>query len=582
MKSISLDDGLGLVYSSIHSRNRIARVDCTILFVLEGFYIALWGVSLPYIQNTLGLSDSTLGVAALCPFLGTVIATPIAARLMVWLGTRFTSIFGATLFGLMLPVLVLSPNYPLPIVSMLVFGIQWGICDVAANNAVVLCETVSGASYMGTCYGTYSITAAVVALTSGLLSTSGMTMLNTLVMFTCIGTVLCAITAPMLYSPSQEMSISQQQQQIPTQLPELTPSSPTADLGATNTFITGKSLPTLSIMISPPLSPWYRAGGAKYEPLSLEDGAVDSIGTPSKRQQRRQQSFLRLLPCTVSVSNDLLCLGCVACLSTFCEAALTCWIVIYYNTVLHVAPSARTVGFTVMMVANAIGRFSSDYLLTVFPKRAIVLCAGLAAGLGLLLVFFYSFSTSDVAVVVSTIGFALTALGFSSLGPICFSSAGHLTQQQQLVQLVPAVSPLPKESGDSLPSGRGSNHNNSSYNDIHFKKVNQEESAQYSKPLPSTQSTGSFQSHSGTAVATVALFSYSGGIAGSPVMGLLSDLTGSLRYGFLFIALVMFLIVPLSYCMPAAHHSSTASAGNHDIDVGRIQGQSALTIDTSL
>ena len=579
MKSISLDDELGLVYSSIHSRNRIARVGCTVLFVLEGFYIALWGVSLPYIQNTLGLSDSTLGVAALCPFLGTVIATPIAARLMVWLGTRFTSIFGATFFGLMLPVIVLSPNYPLLILSMLVFGIQWGICDVAANNAVVLCETVSGASYMGTCYGTYSITAAAVALTSGLLSTSGMTILNTLLMFTCIGTVLCAITAPMLYSLSQEMSISQQQQQLPTQLPELTPSSPTADPGATNISITGRSL---SIMISPPLSPLHRAGGAKYEPLSLEDGTVDSIGTPSKGQQRRQLSLHRLLPCTVSISNDLLCLGCVACLSTFCEAALTCWIVIYYNTVLHVAPSARTVGFTVMMVANAIGRFSSDYLLTVFPKRAIVLCAGLAAGTGLLVVFFCSFSTSDVAVVVSTIGFALTALGFSSLGPICFSSAGHLTQQQQLVQQVPAVSPLPAESGDSLPSDRGSNHNNSSFNDIHFKKVNQEESTQYSEPLPSTQSTGSFQSHSGTAVATVALFSYSGGIAGSPVMGLLSDLTGSLRYGFLFIALMMFLIVPLSYCMPVAHHSSTASAGNHDIDIGRIQGESVLTIDTSL
>jgi MFS family permease len=53
--------------------------------------------------------------------------------------------------------------------------------------------------------------------------------------------------------------------------------------------------------------------------------------------------------------------------------------------------------------------------------------------------------------------------------------------------------------------------------------------------------------HAGTAIAAVATASYSGSILASPLIGVISDAFGSLRYALLIDALLMGLIFPLSW-----------------------------------
>ena len=56
--------------------------------------------------------------------------------------------------------------------------------------------------------------------------------------------------------------------------------------------------------------------------------------------------------------------------------------------------------------------------------------------------------------------------------------------------------------------------------------------------------------HSGTAISFVAAFTYSGSIVSSPMIGGLSDGFNSLRFAFIVVAVILFLISPLGYGIP--------------------------------
>ncbi len=66
-----------------------------------------------------------------------------------------------------------------------------------------------------------------------------------------------------------------------------------------------------------------------------------------------------------------------------------------------------------------------------------------------------------------------------------------------------------------------------------------------------TNTSNNTTTSNGSAVATVAMCAYCGSIVSSPLVGLISDISGSLRYGFLFVAIVASGIVPLSLHVPA-------------------------------
>jgi len=99
----------------------------------------------------------------------------------------------------------------------------------------------------------------------------------------------------------------------------------------------------------------------------------------------------------------------------------------------------------------------------------------------------------------ATIGFTVTGLGLSTLMPIAFSSAGHL-----------------KDGID-----------------------------------------GSI------ALTIIAGFSYAGSIVNAPVIGLVSDLSGSLRYGIVCDLLVLSCLVPLSMVLPAETSRFLSSSSTH-------------------
>ena len=176
------------------------------------------------------------------------------------------------------------------------------------------------------------------------------------------------------------------------------------------------------------------------------------------------------------------------------------YLVQYFNRYITSKELVCQLGFFAFYVTMAIGRFSCDFLRQRFGRDLIAKSSGVLAVVGLAAVILaptFTSHSSDIAVAIATIGFAIVGSGISTLIPTMFSTAGHLSNR-----------------------------------------------------------------HSGTAIAVVAGFTYSGSIVSSPMIGGLSDGFHSLRFAFIVVAGLLFFISPLGYGISKEIHSSFTSTAD--------------------
>ena len=207
--SILLESVRGLAFVGVSQRNSFAYAACVYFFVLEGTCIGMWGLCVPYVHSALNLSDSEVGAAAFCTFLGVFSGAPLTGLLMVQFGVQRTIYAAGIMYGIMLPFLVTASGFGTLVPIMYLFGLLWGIVDTSANNAVVLSEMVDGKSRMGSCYGAYSIAAGLCSLIGGLM-VSGDTSIHTILIFSAVlGSLCTTVFATVLYTMKQEQYIQQ-------------------------------------------------------------------------------------------------------------------------------------------------------------------------------------------------------------------------------------------------------------------------------------------------------------------------------------------------------------------------------------
>ena len=470
---------------------------------MEGICIGLWGLLLPTLQSNLRLSDSELGAAAFCTYFGTIIGTVCASVLIGRLGMRRTALISSLGFSISLTMLVIFDSYAALLCFMLIFGICWGVVDVTANNATVLAEIVGGASYIGTCYGSFSLTAGCLSAVEEAITSNVLTTLVTLTIIT----MVCNVGfAALIYDQSQESYILKfnREQQADNQR---TSAASEADAYApleqdVYNCIVAESKTSVDLFVAEELE-----RGAQQEKQSSSKSAYLflSMGEDESTKTEPKVWSIPMYIMGLSIlrqSSAIYILGAVGFLGTFSEACMITWIVIYYKVVLHASTSKKAVGFGCLFVSMAAGRFSCDFLRCRYGNKMVVFGSGLLVAIGLWVIFVMSFVQHSV--VLTSVGVSLMGLGVSTLNPIAFSTAGHLAPLQS----------------DNVP--------------------------QPGAQQISNQTTTS----NGSAVATVAMCAYCGSIVSSPLVGLISDVSGSLRYGFLFVAIVASGIVPLSLHVP--------------------------------
>ncbi len=126
-------------------------------------------------------------------------------------------------------------------------------------------------------------------------------------------------------------------------------------------------------------------------------------------------------PLFAKPDSAILKLGLIAFGSLVCEGTMFDWSGVYFQKVLQVPASLRTVGYIAFMSSMAGGRFVADWLVTKFGVKTMLQLSGIIISIGLLTAVIFPF------IVPATIGFLLVGFGVSSVVPITYGLAGKST-----------------------------------------------------------------------------------------------------------------------------------------------------------
>jgi predicted MFS family arabinose efflux permease len=125
-------------------------------FFLNGAMIGTWVAQIPFLQERLDISKSTIGLALLCMAAGAMIAMPITGHLLDRLPSAFVTRVAAIVY---LPLLALPLYAPTPVALgavLIVFGAANGAMDVAMNGHGVAVERSLGKPIMSSLHAGWS------------------------------------------------------------------------------------------------------------------------------------------------------------------------------------------------------------------------------------------------------------------------------------------------------------------------------------------------------------------------------------------------------------------------------------------
>ncbi|MYS24588.1 Predicted arabinose efflux permease, MFS family [Streptomyces sp. DvalAA-14] len=136
---------------------RRAHVTIAVAFAVHGAVNGTFATRIPWIKDHLHLSAGQLGLALVCPALGSSLLMPLAGRLMHRYGSRAALRLLLGLFCLLLPLPALAPGLLWLCLALLVFGASAGMTDVVMNALGVAVEERKGKSIMSGLHGMWSL-----------------------------------------------------------------------------------------------------------------------------------------------------------------------------------------------------------------------------------------------------------------------------------------------------------------------------------------------------------------------------------------------------------------------------------------
>lgn len=136
---------------------RRAHLAIALVFAVHGAVSGTFATRIPWIKDHLGLSAAALGVALVCPAIGSSLLMPLAGRLMHAMGSRAALRLLLALWCAALALPAAMPGLPWLCLSLLVFGACAGMADVTMNALGVAVEEHKGRSIMSGLHGMWSV-----------------------------------------------------------------------------------------------------------------------------------------------------------------------------------------------------------------------------------------------------------------------------------------------------------------------------------------------------------------------------------------------------------------------------------------
>jgi len=152
---------------------RRARYAVLAVFFVHGAVFANWVPLIPTVQQKLGLSTGTLGLALLGSAVGSLLAMPIAGWVIARAGSRRVVTVAGLAYCAALLLPVMAPSLPALFLALVVFGACQGSTDVAMNAQGITVEARFGRPTMSAFHGFWSLGGLAGATVSGTFAAAG-------------------------------------------------------------------------------------------------------------------------------------------------------------------------------------------------------------------------------------------------------------------------------------------------------------------------------------------------------------------------------------------------------------------------
>eukprot|EP01037_Dinobryon_pediforme_P006966 gene6966-7042_t len=124
---------------------------------MNGAAIGIWAANIPGVKEHLALNPQSLSYGFLAMAVGALIGMPLGGALIGRFGSAHLTRISGFIFILLLPMPILSPNLPLLIASLGLFGLTNGVMDVAMNAHGVLVERQLGKPVVSSFHAMWSV-----------------------------------------------------------------------------------------------------------------------------------------------------------------------------------------------------------------------------------------------------------------------------------------------------------------------------------------------------------------------------------------------------------------------------------------
>ncbi len=128
--------------------------------------------------------------------------------------------------------------------------------------------------------------------------------------------------------------------------------------------------------------------------------------------------------------------GLIALSNMICEGMMFDWSGVFYQTVVKVSESQRTIGYISFMACMTTGRMFADALINYWGPRKQLMLSGLLVTVGLVIAIIHP------SIYTSTIGFMLVGFGVSSVIPTIYGSVGKSAEPGQASIALASVSSI--------------------------------------------------------------------------------------------------------------------------------------------
>ncbi len=127
------------------------------VFAVNGAMIGTWVAHIPWLQERLGVSKTTIGFSLLCMAAGALVAMPLTGQLLNRVSSATVTRTVTLVYCLLLPLPLIAPS-PVALGAILfVFGAVNGSMDVAMNAHGVAVERDLGKPIMSSLHGGWSV-----------------------------------------------------------------------------------------------------------------------------------------------------------------------------------------------------------------------------------------------------------------------------------------------------------------------------------------------------------------------------------------------------------------------------------------